>query len=70
MDIATLTIRVHTSKLLTTNEKSYWTSNLPHMTQEQVQKLDEILSEAERLSWSENMQQYVSIAGKAQAALA
>jgi hypothetical protein len=70
MDIASLIVRVQTSKLLTDPEKAYWTSNLSHMKPDQIEKLDQILTEAEKLSWNENMQQYVSIAGKAQAALA
>ncbi|MBP9850183.1 MAG: hypothetical protein KBC47_00635 [Candidatus Peribacteraceae bacterium] len=70
MDLQTLSNKVQLSRLLTESERTYWVGNLPHMSEEQLQKLETILQEAQELSWSTEMQTYMSIANKATAALA
>ena len=70
MDLPTLQSKVQTSRLLSEAERTYWLGNIAHMTPEQLQKLETILAEAEGLSWSEEMQNYIAIATKATAALA
>ncbi len=69
MDLSPLLMKVHTSPLLTESERAYWAQNLPKMTPEQVQKLEGILTEAEGMSWSEEMQNYLMIVNKATVAL-
>lgn len=70
MDLSTLSVKVQASRLLSKAEKTYWLDNLPRMNGEQLQKLDSILAEAENLPWNEEMQNYLSIAAKAQTAFA
>jgi hypothetical protein len=70
MDLKTLSNKVQLSRLLTESERQYWVGNLPHMSEEQLLKLEAILQEAQELSWSTEMQTYMSIANKATAALA
>lgn len=70
MDRNVLLSKVHTSRLLTVSERQYWTENMPHMNDGQCEKLARILTEAEGLSWDAEMQNYLSIATKATAALA
>ena len=65
MDIALLAAKVQTSPLLSDAERQYWISNLPHMTPPQILKLERILTEAEGLTWNDDMQQYISLATKA-----
>ena len=69
MDPLTLLSKVQASKLLTEPERAYWIKNMPKMTEEQLNKLDTILTEALSLSWGMEMQQYLSIASKATATL-
>lgn len=70
MDLQTLSNKVQLSRLLTESERKYWVGNLSHMSEEQLLKLEAILQEAQELSWSTEMQTYMSIANKATAALA
>ena len=70
MDLQTLQHKVETSPLLADSERAYWSGNLVHMNAEQLEKLEKILTEAEGLSWNEEMQQYIAIATKATAVLA
>jgi hypothetical protein len=70
MDLSTLSAKVQASRLLSAAEKTYWLENLPRMNGQQLQKLESILAEAENLPWNEEMQNYLSIAAKAQTAFA
>lgn len=70
MDRTVLLSKVQTSRLLTVSERQYWTENMPNMNDGQCEKLAKILAEAEGLSWDAEMQNYLSIATKATAALA
>ena len=69
MDLNTLLLKVQKSPLLTESERTYWAQNLPKMTLEQVEKLEGILTEAEGISWNEEMQNYLMIVNKATVAL-
>ncbi len=61
MDLSLLQKKVETSKLLTETERSYWTENLPTMNEQQIQKLDQILTEADGLPWQRNMQTFMTL---------
>jgi len=56
---------VQKSQLLTADERSYWLSNLPKMTQEQKDRLVTILHRAAKIQWNEQIQNYLSLIGKA-----
>ena len=60
-----LTSLVQKSQLLTEAEKSYWLSNLPKMTAEQKDRLIAILQRASKIQWNEQIQNYLSLIGKA-----
>ncbi len=70
MDKASLQTKIQISQLLSEAERAYWLQNLPRMTEQQLQKLDGILSEAMSLAWNKDMQHYIAIATKAQTAFA
>lgn len=70
MDIQTLTTKVQASVLLSAEERTYWLSALPRMNPEQLSKLESILTEAEGMTWNEEMQQYLSILNKTSTVLA
>jgi hypothetical protein len=61
-DLASLTTRVNQSRLLTEAERTYWRGNLPRMNEEQLGKLDAILTEAEQLAWNPAMQGVLDMA--------
>lgn len=64
-----LIVRIETSRLLTDAEKKYWCGNLDRMNAEQIAKLERILSEAEGLPWTQEMEMYLQIATKATVAV-
>lgn len=57
MDLDALAQAVRDSKLLTEQEKTYWTERLPRMNPDQIAKLNRILSEASSIPWNEQIEQ-------------
>lgn len=65
MDLSSLAERIQKSKLLRESERDYWILHLPTMSQEQLQKLERIIGEAETLPLeNKNVQIYLSLATK------
>ena len=64
MDLPSLQTKIEQSALLTGTERQYWMGNIVKMTPEQLEKLETILVQAERISWDEEAQHYLSIANK------
>ena len=60
MDLNTLRSMVQKSRLLTDQERTYWSSHLEQMNPEQISKLERILAEAASIPWTEKAQGYVS----------
>ncbi|MDD5469449.1 MAG: hypothetical protein PHO92_01470 [Candidatus Peribacteraceae bacterium] len=56
---------VQKSQLLTEAEKSYWATSLPKMTPQQKERLIAILNRAAKIQWNEQIQNYLSLIGKA-----
>ncbi len=69
MDLPTLQAKVIASRLLTEQEKQYWAQNLPKMNPEQLNKLEGILLEAEKIPWQEQMDNYIKLVEKGTAFL-
>ena len=65
MDDTQLNSLIKESQLLTASEKTYWSSNLPKMTPEQKDRLVAILNRAKKIKWNDQIQQYLSMIGKA-----
>lgn len=65
MDDTQLNSLIQESQLLTASEKIYWSSNLPKMTPEQRDRLVAILNRAKKIKWNDQIQQYLSMIGKA-----
>lgn len=65
MDTDSLRRKVTESRLLTERERSYWLQKLPTMNQEQLMKLDRILTEALGIVWSEQMDGYLKMIDRA-----
>ena len=65
MDANQLKALVEASRLLTQAEKTYWLTNLPHMTPEQLARLEQILNRARQIKWNEHIQNYMSVVSKA-----
>jgi hypothetical protein len=65
MDVDSLRRKVTESRLLTERERDYWLQKLPNMTQEQLMKLDRILTEALGIVWSEQMDGYLKMIDRA-----
>lgn len=64
MDLSSLHTKIERSPLLNEDERAYWTGNLPKMNAVQLEKLETVLIEAERISWDEEAQHYLSIVNK------
>lgn len=64
MDLPSLQTKIGQSALLTDAERTYWMGNIVKMTPEQLEKLETILMQAERISWDEEAQHYLSIVNK------
>lgn len=70
MDLARLTKLIAGSAILTTAERAYWTGNLPKMNEQQCARLEEILTKAAQIPWTEHVQKYfAAIAKSARAAV-
>ncbi len=65
MDVDSLRRKVAESRLLTERERDYWLQKLPSMNQEQLMKLDRILTEALGIVWSEQMDGYLKMIDRA-----
>jgi hypothetical protein len=65
MDIDSLRRKVTESRLLTQRERDYWFQKLPTMNQEQLMKLDRILTEALGIVWTEQMDGYLKMVERA-----
>ena len=65
MDSDSLRRKVTESRLLTERERDYWLQKLPKMNQEQLMKLDRILTEALGIVWSEQMDGYLKMIDRA-----
>jgi hypothetical protein len=69
MDIQNLQSKIRSSRLLSNPERTYWLENMSKMNDDQLGKLEIILTEAEELPWNQEMQQYMLLATKATQAL-
>ncbi len=58
MDTQALTDLVKKSALLSDAEREYWLKNMPSMTEPQLQKLADILREADQLPFGKQVEQY------------
>lgn len=65
MNVDSLRQKVAESRLLTERERDYWLQKLPTMTQDQMMKLDRILTEALGIVWSEQMDGYLKMIDRA-----
>ncbi len=65
MDVDSLRRKVTESRLLTEHEREYWLKKLPSMNQEQLMKLDRILTEALGIVWTEQMDGYLKMIERA-----
>ena len=58
MDVAQLQALVERSILLSPEEKKFWLQSLQTMRGEQMEKLEQILTEAEKIPLKESVQKY------------
>ena len=58
MDLPTLQALVTRSTLLTETERKYWLGTLPTMSPEQCEKLEHILTEAEKIPLAQSVHTY------------
>lgn len=65
METHTLMTLIRGSRLLTADEKRYWEQSLPHMTPEQLTRLEGILERATTIPWTEKVQDYLGLIGRA-----
>ena len=65
MDDTALHALIQESQLLTATERMYWQNNVLKMTPEQKDRLVTILQRAGKISWNEQIQQYLALIGKA-----
>ena len=66
MDTDAIRARIDASKLLTEQEKEYWHTHLEQLSDDQREKLDDILTEAEAVQWSPQIDTYIDTIAQGQ----
>tara|TARA_Y100000310_G_C20604366_1_gene774750 strand:- start:191 stop:412 length:222 start_codon:yes stop_codon:yes gene_type:complete len=58
------------SNILTEAERTYWSQSLPKMNEQQLGRLEEILTKAQQIPWTKQVQNYfASIAQSAKSTI-
>ena len=60
MDSERMKTLIAESNILTETERMYWTQSLPKMNEQQLMQLEEILTKAKDIPWTEQVQKYFS----------
>ncbi|PIR52543.1 hypothetical protein COU76_05815 [Candidatus Peregrinibacteria bacterium CG10_big_fil_rev_8_21_14_0_10_49_10] len=58
MDLSRLQKLIDRSHILTEAERTYWTQSLPKMNEMQQERLEQILTKAKQIPWTEQVQKY------------
>ncbi len=65
MDTFQIQSLIARSRILTDAERTYWQASISKMSPEQLKKLESILTKAEKIPWTEQVQKYFSLITKA-----
>ena len=64
MELERMKTLISESNILTEAERTYWTQSLPKMNEQQLGQLEEILTKAKDIPWTEQVQNYFSYIAK------